>query len=143
MENELTNDPSDFMTLLEDLIPPDLTIESLSGEKYKLPSKLSARRQIRAIRIVEKGFEILNTIDIEESSFSNIESMIQTAMGLLGNEDLIDLVDEAFAACYPDVADKLDGLPSDNFDIEDLVKAFGPLALAFAKTMTKAGRLMS
>ena len=133
---------TDLVKLLSDLIPEDLEIEALDGSKYKLPKKLSARRQIKAIRLVEKGMQILDGIDIDEASFESPMKMFTAAAGLLGDERVIDFIDEAFTACYPEVAEACGGLPSDAFDVEDLVKAFGPLALAFAKTMTKATTLM-
>jgi len=132
----------DFVQLLEDLVPSDLTIHDLEGNKYKLPSKLSARRQIKALRMVEKAADLLQEIDVDEEAFTSMESMLRAAMGVLSDDRLLDLIDETFDACYPALAKNFEGSPSDNFDIEELIKAFGPLAVAFAKTLTKAGNLM-
>jgi len=137
-----SEEPTDFVALLETLVPTDLIIRDLEGNEYKLPSKLSARRQIKALRMVEKAAELLQNIDVAEDAFTDVESMMRAALGVLSDERLIDLIDEAFSACYPKVSEKLDGLPSDCFDIEDLIKSFGPLAVAFAKTLTKASHLM-
>lgn len=135
-------DSKDFIKLLEDLVPSELTVLDLEGNKYKLPSKLSARRQIKALRMVEKAAELLQDIDVDANSFDNMETMMRAAMGVLGDERLLDIIDEAFEACYPGITKAFEGAPTDNFDIEELVKAFGPLAVAFAKTVVKAGNLM-
>lgn len=135
-------DASDFISLLEDLVPSDLEIYDLEGNKYKLPSKLSARRQIKALRLVERAAELLQEIDVDEESFQSMETMIRAAMSVLSDERLLDLIDEAFESCYPMITRNFDAPPSDMFDIEELVKAFGPLAVAFAKSLVKAGSLI-
>lgn len=140
---ETVKENTDFVALLEDLVPTDLVIFDLEGNKFKLPSKLSARRQIKALRMVEKAADLLQDIDVDEGSFANMETMLRAAMGVLNDERLLDLIDEAFETCYPMITRNFEGAPSDNFDIEELVKAFGPLAVAFAKTMVKAGNLLS
>lgn len=140
---EETTEPTDFVKLLEDLVPSDLNIFDLEGNKYSLPNRLSARRQIKALRMVERAAELLQNIDVEDGAFDNMESMMRAAMSVLGDERLLDIIDETFETCYPMITRNLEGPPSDSFDIEELVKAFGPLAVAFAKTVVKAGNLLS
>jgi hypothetical protein len=140
---ETPANPADFVKLLEDLVPADLIIFDLEGNKYKLPSKLSARRQIKALRMVEMAATLLQDINVEDDAFASMETMMRAAMGVLSDERLLDIIDETFETCYPGISKGIEGPPSDNFDIEELVKAFGPLAVAFAKTMVKAGNLLS
>lgn len=141
--NAIEENSGDIVSLLETLVPKDLVIFDLEGNKYKLPSKISARRQIKALRVVEQAGQLMSTIDAPAEAFGDVQAMLKVATTLLSDDRVLDILDEAFEACYPGITQGFDGNPTDNFDVEELIKSFGPLAVAFAKTMTKAGTLLS
>ena len=127
--------------MLDTLVPPDnLEISDVMGNKYELSSFISARSQVKILRI----FEELQFGDIDMDFNGSVPEIMTKVLKLVSTDEVMSALDQAFKLSHPlayseatlradekkiDYQDALDLFP-----IEEIVRAIIPLFLRLAQT---------
>jgi hypothetical protein len=138
----------DIKSILETLIPEDgASIKSIDGKEFKLPSVVSARRQIKALRHLEKAMDILTGIEIDEDVMGDLQKMIMTALDIAQDERILDILDECFEAAYPNVIAECGNPATEAFELNEVLQGLVPfiarLALQALGGMEAVGKTLS
>lgn len=115
--------------LLSRLVPPDdhVTIRDVSGATVRLDTRLSGRRQILVARCIERLTRRIAVASIVgDKAIKSAETAIDKIVSMLGDDEVPELVADAFRTAYPDACGDTD--PLDRFPIEEVVAALAPLA---------------
>jgi len=140
----------DVLSLLERLVPPEgAEVVDIDGNRYRLPGALSANQQVRCLRIL-RG---LSNLGVDDGTMLRIRAgrlsateLIGALAGLLDNEELLGMLDDAFEVAFPKVVRDVrerqgPNVPAvkmiDVFSIEDMV---GSLVPFFARILIRGIR---
>jgi hypothetical protein len=132
----------DLFAILE---PKDLvTVEAASGRTYTLRTVLPARRQIKALRLLEEAMEAAWETKAPQSVPGEGGRFLALVKAALANESILEKAAEAFGVAFQEVVEK-EALASemkvsptvaaDLFPVEAMVEALLPL---LARLVTKA-----
>ena len=140
---------ANFKGILDTLVPPkSINIEDIFGNKYELVSAISARKQIKVIRMFDEIKEILSNVQV-----TNITSdFVQLISSLAQDEQVLSIICKCFNLAHPSVvknakdhADELnyeysddEQIAADLFSIEELVTAIFPLFIRLARRTSQA-----
>lgn len=135
---------------LETLVPPEnITFENVFGDTFKYPSMVSARKQIKILRI----FDSLQEVELEGLDFSNMQKIVDSIVKLATNDIVLKGISDCFKIAYPKAIEKSiakakknkydyeeEYVSADLFSIEELASAIVPLFLRLAK---KSGKVLT
>ena len=139
--------------LLSSLVPPDeIVFCNIFGDEFVRPSNISARSQIKMLRIVDD----LKELDIEGLNFSDMQAIVDSIMVLAGDERVLKAICECFTLAHKkpleqtmakakelDAEFEVEFAAADLFSIEELVSSIIPLFIRIAKRAGQAIRALS
>ena len=149
-----TTTPEDAIRgLLSSLVPPDeIVFTNIFGDEFVKPSNVSARKQIKILRIVDD----LKEIELDGLTFDNMQSIVDSIMKLAADERVMKALCNCFSLAHPDALQKTiekaneincdyeqEFAAADLFSIEELVSSIIPLFIRIAKRAGQAIRALS
>jgi hypothetical protein len=156
MSEEKTTEPTEalekdaLLDFLETLVPPEnINFENVFGDKFKYPSMVSARKQIKILRI----FDSLQEVDLDGLVFTDVQSVVDSIVKVATNETVLKGINDCFVIAYPKAIDRSivkakknkydyeeEFAAADLFSIEELASAIIPLFLRLVK---KSGKVLT
>lgn len=138
--------PDIITAFLDALVPPEgAEITDEAGKSHKLPSRISARKQIAVGRAINGIVASAREAGASESMGEFVSRLVDAC---LADDKLLDSLDQAFAVALPQVleaaaGDLSDGPPlsaTDLFPLEEMVGALVPfLARPIRDALRKTG----
>lgn len=149
----------DLIALFDTLVPPDseIVVEDIAGNRYTLPGAISARRQIRVLREMEKlkdaaiGGEEADKLAAMFDGKLTGGALMREAFGgivrLASQDAILSAIESAFGAAHPKivkqaieaVADDDARGAADVFAIEEML---GGLLPFFVRLLKRGARAM-
>jgi len=125
--------------LFANLVPVDMvSITDIFGVKHDIATSISARKQIKILRIIEDVKDIEFNLQLNDDS-----NILEMLLSLASNEKFLMAIGKCFDLAYPIVVKELKEQALDNgqecedaldlFPIEDVISAIAPLFIRLAK----------
>ena len=125
--------------LFANLVPVDhVEITDIFGVRHKIATTISARNQIKVLRIIEDVKDIEFNLNISDET-----NILEMLLSLAGNENFLMAIGKCFDLAYPHVVLELKKQAEENgyecedaldlFPIEDVLSAIIPLFIRLAK----------
>ena len=146
-QDEIKKDPKDKIEqateslkgLFANLVPVDMvSVTDIFGVKHDLATSISARKQIKILRIIEEVKDIEFNLNITDET-----NILEMLLSLASNEKFLTAVGKCFDLAYPHIVNELkeqainNGYECDDaldlFPIEDVLSAIIPLFIRLAK----------
>jgi len=135
---------NDLQELIKKLVPQDnLTIKDIFGDEHEINTSVSARKQIKVVRI----FDNVKDIPIEIGQGNLMQTLLQVAQ----NETVLLALAEIFEIAYPQVVAQTQkvakkkkvifekkGSVADLFPLEEVIDAIVPLFIRVVKRTHQA-----
>tara|TARA_B100001564_G_scaffold265844_1_gene227366 strand:+ start:446 stop:922 length:477 start_codon:yes stop_codon:yes gene_type:complete len=126
--------------LFANLVPVDkTTVTDIFGEEHHLSCTISARTQIKLLRLIEEVKDVEFNIDFSTEEVNIVDMLLSLA----NNEKFLAVLGKCFDMAYPKVVAEVkfeadqNGIEADDaldlFPIEDVIGAIAPLFIRLAK----------
>lgn len=142
---------------LDRLVPPkEVVVRDLSGAEVRVPSSISARRNVVVMRemqallalpAVDRSMRAIGEFVDDALSPENVGSAVVRAVGICADPEVIDRLSTAFAEAHPEVlqgarsrAGRPEADAADLFSVEELTAALLPLFVGLVRRSVEALR---
>lgn len=142
---------------LDRLVPPkEVVVRDLSGAEVRVPSSISARRNVVVMRemqallalpAVDRSMRAIGEFTDDAFSPENVGSAVVRAVGICADPEVIDRLSTAFAEAHPEVlqgarsrAGRPEADAADLFSVEELTAALLPLFVGLVRRSVEALR---
>jgi len=128
---------------LEKLVPPDtLDISDIYGNSYTLPTAISARSQIKVIRVFEDLMEKIDKTKFVVPDPVTMPALLKALLIVSSDELVIESIEKCFGLAHPKVLKSAlkgygkGGSAADVFSIEELLSGVVPLFIRLLRRGT-------
>lgn len=142
----MSSEEMDLESLIERLVPKEgVKISGISGTEYEIPSRVGARKQVRATRKLRDLVSKMSSDGIAVSMDGDGIKAFANAIIEDDEDEYIEGLFEVFKSAFPKIVDNEKSVCEDHgvafeneadlFALEDLVEALLPLSLRAASRM--------
>lgn len=129
---------------LERLVPPEkIEIEDIFGNIYSLPTSISARSQIKVIRVFEGMMEKVDRTKFKFPDPINAATLLTAFINISSDDTVMNSIETCFKVAHPKVLKKAlskfdgkSGSAADVFSIEELLSGVVPLFIRLIRKGT-------
>lgn len=135
-----------FAQILNQLVPEgEIVLVDIHGTSHAIPPRVSAKRQVQALRAIRQliatSAEAAAAVRGAATNAGTDAAQLAVLIDVLGDSpEIMQGVDDAFRAAYPEVAAELGADPSDAFELQDIASALLPF---FGRLVGGAARMMA